>query len=479
MRSGDSVQSKLPSLGPYWWTPLGFLTAALVVLLAVPMVVSYRVRRLRARLTDGTDRALVLVNDFESALATELLARDEMRLKPTRSGDSTIIASLAHERRDVATLDSLVRDMNAETIARFAVLADLDRQRRDYRVVGRRDSVPMVYGDTMSPSLALQVLAAAERLQRPLDRGSTEARQRIHTLERLDVIFAAILVPVAFTSVVLVIWIGRRTLAFARALETQHAALRQATEARSALLRGVTHDVKNPLGAALGYVDLLEETAGPLSQQQLQFVSRTRRLLRVSLDTISELLDLARTDAGALRFTLVESTVSSLIHDVVEDYRGEAAEKGQTIEIEEAGGIRVRTDDTRARQVLGNLLSNAVKYTPDHGRILIRVRLPDAHDAVATRGFAAIEVHDSGPGIPPTLRDRVFDEFFRLPSTERIAGTGIGLTISKRLATLLQGELTVDESFLGGARFTLWLPLERRDAPNSVSSEYEGLAAQP
>jgi signal transduction histidine kinase len=477
MRRGDNPGAKVPGLGPYWWTPLGFLTTALVVLLAVPMVVSYRVRHLRERLTEGTDRALVLVNDFEAALATELLARDETRFKRTRAADSTIAASIAEERETEMSLDSLVRAMNPEIRARFADLRELERQRRSTRGFPPRDSTPIVYSDTLNPSLALRVLAAAERLQRHLDRSSTEARQRIQGLEHLDVIIAVILVPTAFVSVLLVIWIGRQALAFARALEAQHAALLQATEARSALLRGVTHDVKNPLGAALGYTDLLEETAGPLSRQQLQFVTRIRRLLRVSVDTISELLDLARTDAGALHVTLVESDLVPLVRDVIEDYEGAATEKGQTIALDVKAPVRVRTDVVRARQILGNLVSNAVKYTPKDGRIVVRVGESEKDDADQSPPLATVEVHDSGPGIPPAFRDRVFAEFFRLPSAERVSGTGIGLTISKRMASLIQGDLTVSESFLGGALFTLWLPLERRAGTDSISSAPAGIAA--
>ena len=476
MRNSDRALSTVPRLRPYWWTPLGFLAAALVVLLAVPMIVSYRVRHLRQKLTDGTDRALVLVNDFEASLATELLARDEMRLKASRAADSTIAASMAEERQLELNLDSLVKEMDAETIARFQELRTLESERRASRA-SLSDSTPIVYRDSLLPTLALRVLTAAERLQQPLDRSSVRARARIHTLEHLDVIIALILVPVAFASVLLVIWIGRGTLAFARALETQHAALRQATEARSALLRGVTHDIKNPLGAALGYSDLLEETAGPLNQQQLQFVARIRRLLRVSLDTISELLDLARADAGALQVRLIESDLSSIIHEVIEDYRGEATEKAQQIDVEEQSSVRVRTDPVRARQILGNLVSNAVKYTPRSGRIVVRVVVSDAdQDSDPSRQFARVEVHDSGPGVPPTFRVRVFDEFFRLPSTEHVSGTGIGLTISKRLATLIEGDLTVGESFLGGALFTFWLPLERRKAP--FETPYAGTRAE-
>ena len=168
-------------------------------------------------------------------------------------------------------------------------------------------------------------------------------------------------------------------------------------------------------------------------------MTRIRRLLRVSVDTISELLELSRADAGALQVRLIDSDLSPIIREVIDDYRGEATEKSQRVDLEEQSSLCVRTDLVRARQILGNLVSNAVKFTPKNGRILVRVVVTDSdQDSDSSRQFARVEVHDSGPGIPPVFRARVFDEFFRLPSTEHVSGTGIGLTISKTLATLIK-----------------------------------------
>ena len=462
----DAPRSGLPSLGRYWWTPLGFLTAALLLLLGTPMVVGYRVRQLRRQITDGTDRALVLVNDFEAALATELLARSEARSARLRSTDSTADASLAAERRDAAALARLAKTMDAQTAARLTALLGIEHQR--YSNTERDNASGVFHADSSSPSLALQSLVMARQLQQRLEESSEDARARIRGLEQLDVISAASLVPIALASVIVVVWIARRVLTFAEALEHEHAALLRASEARAALLRGVTHDVKNPLGAALGYADLIEQTTGPLNGAQQEMLGRIRRLLGVALETIAELLDLARSDAGQLHVVAVDSDLVTLVREVAEDYRATALERGHTLEIEARDCLSIRTDPSRVRQILANLLGNAIKYTPPNGRLLIRTSVGPVTGA-APPPSAVVEVHDSGPGIPADARDQVFEEFVRLPASENVsAGTGVGLTISKRLATLLGGDLTVGDSPLGGALFTLTLP--RHASPNALTS---------
>jgi signal transduction histidine kinase len=111
------------------------------------------------------------------------------------------------------------------------------------------------------------------------------------------------------------------------------------------------------------------------------------------------------------------------------------------------------TDPLRVQQVLSNLLSNAIKYTPRNGTIQVRLVRDAAADARAKR--VGVEVRDSGPGIPPELRARVFEEFFRVRASGFTAnGNGLGLAISRRIARLLGGDG-------GGSVFTLWLPRSR------------------
>src|SRR5581483_10610437 len=114
----------------------------------------------------------------------------------------------------------------------------------------------------------------------------------------------------------------------------------------------------------------------------------------------------------------------------------------------------VVTDVQRVRRIVANMLSNAIKYTPPGGRIAVSTTAPDGANRVG------ICVVDSGPGVPAELRDRIFDEFFRAPGVQgSTTGSGLGLSISRRLARALGGDMAVEDGAGGGARFTLWLPV--------------------
>ena len=138
--------------------------------------------------------------------------------------------------------------------------------------------------------------------------------------------------------------------------------------------------------------------------------------------------------------------------------QGQATEPRETVDFVNAPkGARVSTDPTRVRQVLGNMLSNAVKYTPRGGSVRIAVTSSDDEELGRVIVCA---VADTGPGIPESLRERVFEEFFRVPATVAIAqGTGVGLAIARRLSRLFGGDLRLSDTRGGGATFSLLLPL--------------------
>jgi signal transduction histidine kinase len=138
----------------------------------------------------------------------------------------------------------------------------------------------------------------------------------------------------------------------------------------------------------------------------------------------------------------------------VDDHRGSATENHLTVDF--AGEpAPVVTDPRRARQVLGNLLSNAIKYTPPGGVIRVRVVHEQTGKAVPRVG---VRVEDNGPGVPPELRARLFDEFFRVSAGESAAhGTGLGLAIARKIAHLLGGDVTFQPAEPHGAVFTFWL----------------------
>lgn len=450
--AGSAARRVSPALNRAWWIPLAFVVTALLLLLLTPVLVNARVSHLRHDLSDRSDQARVLINDLEAAIATELYARVAASHADGVAVDSIVRVSAARERLDEAQLDTLVRQIDPEAVTRFVELRQVVRAwRTEYAPV---NGTPSAAAAAPRPD----VLGAAERLDDFLEQRSADIRAHIRRLEAFSVWSAVVLVPIALGSVFAVFWAGGRVLAFAHESERDRAALARSIEARAALLRGVTHDVKNPMGAAAGYAELLEDgIAGTLTPEQSEMIRRIRRLVDVSLETINELLELARAEGAGLQVDIQRTDIAALVRDVAEDYRGAAREKQLALDVAPADGAAVvRTDPARVRRIVANLVSNAIKYTPAGGRVAVRVSADGADDGARR---VSVAVCDTGPGVPPELRERIFEDFFRLPGSERMAsGSGIGLAISRRLARLLGGDVTVAPAPQGGSVFTLWLP---------------------
>ena len=429
-----------PLLNRLWWLPLVFVVASLFVLAVVPIVVEQKVRSVRNGVVTASDRARVLVNDLEAALATEMLQPDSAGLP----SEAAIRAEMEQVNADADSLAATVRMVDPQATEQFEHLrAQLAQWRAP--VPGGPPSIQAV-------GRAHAVLAAADTLDMHLMHVSDAARASVRSLERFDVMSALVLVPLALIAVGVVVWGGQRVVHFARVAEHERAEVVRSTEARAALLRGVTHDVKNPLGAASGYAHLLADgVAGELTARQVDMVRRIQRLVDTSVQTVSDLLELARADGTPMKVHRVAVDLGAIAHEVVEDHLGLAREAGLTLS-SALSPLSALTDPIRVRQVLTNLLSNAIKYTPRGGAISLRT----VEERRGSACYAGVEVRDTGPGVPPELRERIFDEFVRANSVAA-AGSGVGLAISRRLAHMLGGDVTYAPNRPSGSVFTLWL----------------------
>lgn len=242
------------------------------------------------------------------------------------------------------------------------------------------------------------------------------------------------------------------------------AAVREAerlTEGRARLVRGFSHDLKNPLGAASGHAELLEEGIfGELNPRQRESVGGIRRLLASALDLIDDVVELARAEAGDIQLQVEEVDLRGLTSELIDEYRAqvEAAGLGLTAELAPEFPV-VRTDPRRIRQVLGNLVANAIKYNRQGGRVGIRLEpRPRAVGSRGAPGWVAVDVEDTGAGIPPEQHPLLFREFTRL-SPEVADGAGLGLAISQRVARALGGEITFVSAPGQGTTFTFWMPV--------------------
>jgi len=229
--------------------------------------------------------------------------------------------------------------------------------------------------------------------------------------------------------------------------------LEQVTRSRTRLIRGFSHDLKNPLGAADGFLQLLErQVRDPLTPRQRERVAKARRSLHTALGMIENLLSLARAQRGGLELEIQAFDLREVAGEIAEGFRAQAAAAGLELRIETpADRVEIRSDPGKVGQVLGNLLSNAVKYT-DRGLITVRVG--------RAGGAAAVHVIDTGRGIAPEEQGLVFEEFRRAESASGASGSGIGLAISRALARALGGEITLESELGVGSTFTLWLPEE-------------------
>lgn len=228
--------------------------------------------------------------------------------------------------------------------------------------------------------------------------------------------------------------------------------LERAMTARSRFYASMSHELRTPINAVLGYSTLLlENIYGPLNEKQREGIERTHKAAKHLLELVNDVLDLSKIEAGKIDLRLQPVSFPSLIEDLFVTVRPLADQYGSSLRIEHTGeSIRVISDPRRVRQILLNLLSNAIKF--GRGKP-IRVALHRRDD-----GGVDVEVVDEGEGIAPDDQERIFQEFVQLGKTQLTEGTGLGLPISRRLAELLRGSLTLESELGRGSTFRLSLP---------------------
>jgi signal transduction histidine kinase len=230
---------------------------------------------------------------------------------------------------------------------------------------------------------------------------------------------------------------------------------RAESQQKSAFLAAMSHELRTPLNSIMGFSQLLDlPGAKPaLTAKQKRYVSHIISSGSHLLALVGDILDLAKVGAGQLEVNLEAVPLLDLVLDPVDRVGILAAEKNIAIDVFLPPELVAYTDPNRARQMLLNLLSNAVKFTPkDGGRILVSGR--------STNGGVELAVADSGIGIAPEDQETIFDEFTQVDRgpSRSLDGTGLGLTLTRRLATLVGGTVRVESAPGVGSTFTIWLP---------------------
>ena len=251
--------------------------------------------------------------------------------------------------------------------------------------------------------------------------------------------------------------------------EAARAEAESANGAKSDFLAVMSHELRTPLAAIMGYQELLADgITGPVTEAQGQQLARIKLSARHLLSLIDEILTFTRLDAG--RETVLEEEVEldQVLRDAYEIVEPLAEAKKLQLRLSSPGkGVVIETDPTKLRQILVNLLSNAVKFTQE-GHVELAGRVLENQ--------VVLTVEDTGIGIGEEHLGRIFDPFWQVEqkATRRASGTGLGLTVSRRLANLLGGDVVVRSEVGKGTTFTATLPLK---IPQIVSMPERALRA--
>ena len=242
-----------------------------------------------------------------------------------------------------------------------------------------------------------------------------------------------------------------------------------ASTAKSDFLAKMSHEIRTPINAMMGYAELLQMgIAGPITPNQKAQLDRIRASGTHLTELVGEILDLAKIEAGRMSVEEKVASVGEVADAALALIRPQAATKGVELGSSTNGNGSAPTfigDPQRVQQILTNLLSNAVKFTPGGGQVSVhcnlrpRLETPNGREAVE-HDWACVTVMDTGVGIARDDLDRIFQPFVQVDDgyTRNHGGTGLGLTISRSLAQMMGGDITVESDVGAGSRFTLWLP---------------------
>jgi ammonium transporter len=242
-----------------------------------------------------------------------------------------------------------------------------------------------------------------------------------------------------------------------RRVEMARDAAMEAGAAKTHFLANMSHELRTPLNAIIGFTRIVSRNSETLPEKQVDNLSKVLVSAEHLLALIDEILDLSRIEAGEVTLFISETNVTEVLREVTDSLEPLVERpRVQLVVDADAELPRVLTDRDKLRQILLNLVGNAVKYT-DEGTIAVR--------AGAVDGRLRIDVSDTGAGIPAEALGRIFDEFHQADGaiSPSRPGTGLGLTISRRLARTLGGDVTVESTPGVGSTFTLDLPLRASD----------------
>ncbi len=236
-------------------------------------------------------------------------------------------------------------------------------------------------------------------------------------------------------------------------------ALYESNRLKSDFLATMSHELRTPLNSILGFSEVLQSATG-LNDKQTRWVGNIRSSGEQLLALINDILDLAKIEAGKMQVRVAECNILDICEGLLTMFRPMAEKKNIELRAAFAPDVpRLRQDVVKLQQILSNLLSNAIKFTPEGGRVILKVEADESH--------FTLTVSDTGVGIAAEEQELVFEKFRQAGSalTREHAGTGLGLSIVRELSKLLGGEVTLRSDLGRGSTFVVRLPVHVSEEP--------------
>jgi signal transduction histidine kinase len=243
-----------------------------------------------------------------------------------------------------------------------------------------------------------------------------------------------------------------------RTEELEHANLKlqELDRLKSMFIASMSHELRTPLTSIIGFTGIiLQGMSGEINSEQEKQLTLVKNSANHLLDLINDVIDISKIEAGKVEIVIEEFDLSILAQEIKDSFTVAVDKKGLKLSLEIPPTLVIKNDERRTKQILVNFISNAVKFT-DRGGIEIKLVKRDK--------TAEISVRDTGLGVKKEDMNKLFKDFSRIPIKDRtIAGTGLGLYLSKKIADLLGGEIKAESEFGKGSVFTLTLPLKYKE----------------
>lgn len=271
-------------------------------------------------------------------------------------------------------------------------------------------------------------------------------------------------------------------LAFANELENMRKHLQQLDSLKQGFLASVSHELRTPLSKIRESLALMEDGAvGSFEARQMRVIHIARSACERQIRLVTTLLDLSRLRAGSPIRLRDGASIDNVLHAALEDESSEASQRGVEIELATEGEAPpCQIDPVLVERAIANLVRNGVAVSKKGQRVRVE-RFVETARADRPGAWARIMVHDQGPGVPPEIRDKLFDAFVTqpVPSSGKTLGIGLGLALAREVAKAHGGDLELGESASSGTTFQLWLPLDLGKRAQSTSQAPFAALASP